>query len=455
MKKVSLIAAAVASTLAAGTAFAAETDFHGYMRAGFGANADGGSQYCYGNGGPTVFGHAVGRLGDECDVYAELSLNVNKVWESAEGDSFNLHTLVAYGTNENGGLDYRGNSFQSIGVDPDSPWNGQRAAFREAWVDYSMSNDMRLWAGNRYYGRKDIHILDMYYINNSGNGIGVENVDVGFGKIHAAVVQHKWKAPLSVSDDPSTGIDESKVLESTQVYSTANTIDLRLTGIETNDKGSMEFILLAAKPSHTDAQEKAINANLGNAGDYGLDKAGFSFTAEHTQGHSMGFNKAVIQYNTEGYAWSGFVGNHLGDSYNMEKGQEGRKSIRLIDWGVIEGNNWDLGYSVVYAQLLDKGTGASSDAEDATALSVVVRPSYKWSETMSTVLELGYYQQDFGSDWGAKKQDLNKLTIAQQWQAGKSFWARPAIRVFASMYDGDMAVENNDVMIGAQVEAWW
>lgn len=402
MKKVSLIAAAVASTLAAGTAFAAETDFHGYMRAGFGANADGGSQYCYGNGGPTVFGHAVGRLGDECDVYAELSLNVNKVWESAEGDSFNLHTLVAYGTNENGGLDYRGNSFQSIGVDPDSPWNGQRAAFREAWVDYSMSNDMRLWAGNRYYGRKDIHILDMYYINNSGNGIGVENVDVGFGKIHAAVVQHKWKAPLSVSDDPSTGIDESKVLESTQVYSTANTIDLRLTGIETNDKGSMEFILLAAKPSHTDAQEKAINANLGNAGDYGLDKAGFSFTAEHTQGHSMGFNKAVIQYNTEGYAWSGFVGNHLGDSYNMEKGQEGRKSIRLIDWGVIEGNNWDLGYSVVYAQLLDKGTGASSDAEDATALSVVVRPSYKWSETMSTVLELGYYQQDFGSDWGAK-----------------------------------------------------
>ncbi|KOE80600.1 maltoporin [Vibrio alginolyticus] len=455
MKKVSVIAAAVAATLAAGSAFAAEADFHGYMRAGFGANADGGSQYCYGNGGPTVFGHAVGRLGDECDVYAELSLNVNKVWESAEGDSFNLHTLVAYGTYEDGGLDYRGNSFQSIGVDPDSPWSGQRAAFREAWADYSMSNGMKLWAGNRYYGRKDIHILDMYYINNSGNGIGVENIDVGFGQFHAAVVQHKWKAPLSVVDDPNTPEDESAVLEETQVYSTANTIDLRLTGIETNDKGSMEFILLAAKPSHTDAQEKAIDAGKGNTGDYGLDKAGFSFTAEHTQGHSMGFNKAVIQYNTEGYAWSGFVGNHLGDSYNMEMGQEGRKSIRLIDWGVIEGNKWDLGYSVVYAQLLDKGTGASSDAEDATALSVVVRPSYKWSETMSTVLELGYYQQDFGSDWGADKQDLNKVTIAQQWQAGKSFWARPAIRVFASMYDGDMAVENNDVMIGAQVEAWW
>lgn len=455
MKKVSVLAAAVVSTLMAGGAAAAEVDYHGYMRAGFGANVDGGSQYCYGNGGPTTFGHAVGRLGDECDVYAELSLNVNKVWESNDGDAFNLHTLVAYGTYEDGGLDARGNSFQSIGTNPDSPWNGQRAAFREAWADYTMSNGMKLWAGNRYYGRKDIHILDMYYVNNSGNGIGVENIDLGPGKFHAAVVQHKWKAPLSVKDDPATGVDESKALESTQVYSTANTIDLRYTGLETNDKGSMEFILLAAKPSHTDAQEKAIAAGVGNSTDYGLDKTGISFTVEHTQGHSMGFNKAAIQYSTEGYAWAGFVGNHLGDSYNMESGQEGRKSVRLIDWGVIEGEKWDLGYSFVYAQLLDKGVGAASNAEDAKAMSVVVRPSYKWSETMSTVLELGYFQQDFGSDWGADREDLNKVTVAQQWQAGSSFWARPAIRVFASMYDGDMAVDNNDFMVGAQVEAWW
>jgi maltoporin len=50
---------------------------------------------------------------------------------------------------------------------------------------------------------------------------------------------------------------------------------------------------------------------------------------------------------------------------------------------------------------------------------------------------------------------LNKITIAQQWQAGSNFWARPAIRIFASMYGGDQVQENNDKMIGAQVEAWW
>ncbi|SEG36967.1 maltoporin [Vibrio hangzhouensis] len=442
MKKVSVIAAAVVGVLGAGSVSAADVDYHGYFRAGFGANVDGGSQYCYGNGGPTTFGHAVGRLGDECDVYGELALNVNNAWESQDGGAFNLHTLLAFGTYEDGGLDYRGNSFQSIGTDPENPWNGQRASFREAWADYTMSNGLKLWAGNRYYGRKDIHILDMYYINNSGNGVGLENVDLGFGKFHVAAVQHKWKAPVADAD--------GNPVEGTQVFSTANTVDLRLTDIQTNEGGSMEFILLGAMPSHTDAQKDQENNPDGNFGDYGLDKAGISFTAEHTQGHGMGFNKAAIQVSTEGYAWSGFVGNHLGDSYNMETGQEGRKSYRFIDWGVLEAEKWNLGYSFVYAQL-DKGT----DGEDATAMSVVVRPGYKWSETMSTVLELGYFQQDFGSDWGAEKQDLNKVTIAQQWQAGSNFWARPAIRVFASMYNGDLAVEKNDMMVGAQVEAWW
>ncbi|BBL91583.1 maltoporin [Vibrio rotiferianus] len=447
MKKVSAIAAAVVSTLIAGSTFAAEADFHGYFRAGFGANADGGSQYCYANGGPTTFGHSVGRLGDECDNYAEIALNVNKVWEGQDGSSFNLHTLAAYGTYENGGLDGRGNSFQSSGTDPDSPWSGERASFREAWVDYTMANGMRLWGGERYYGRKDIHIMDFYYLNNSGAGIGVENIDLGFGQLHAAVVQHKWKNPLTAPD--ADGV--ATPLEGTQVYSTANSIDLRLTGIETNDKGSLEVILLAAKPSHTDVQKNAIDNNVGNSGDYGLDKAGFFFTAEHTQGHSMGFNKAAIQYSTEGYAWAGFVGNHTGDSYNMELGQEGRKSFRLIDWGVVEAEKWNLGYSVVYAQL-DKGT----DGEDAKAMSVVVRPGYKWSETMSTIVEAGHFRQDFGADWGEGEwTDLTKFTVAQQWQAGDNFWARPAIRVFASKYTGDMALDNNELMFGAQVEAWW
>ncbi|NVD08528.1 maltoporin [Vibrio sp. JPW-9-11-11] len=449
MKKVSVLAAAVVSTLMAGGAAAAEVDYHGYFRAGMGFNADGGSQFCYGNGGPAA--HVVGRLGDECDMYGEFILNANKLYETSDGGSFNAHTLLAFGTAEDPSTqrDTRGSSFQNIG-DASDPWSGQRASFREAWVDYTMEDGKTLWAGKRYYGRKDVHILDMYYVNTSGDGIGIENIELGDGKFSAAIFNRKWKAPLAVVDDSSTPEDESSALEAEQLYSSAPTLDLRYTGLNTNKDGSLDFVFFVAKPDYTDAQQTAINNGTGNVSDYGLDEVGYSFTVEHTQGNFFGgFNKAIFQYNTEGFGWDGYgVNSHMGIGYNLEQGQKGRKSMRFIDWGVISGESWDLGYSFIYSILDDEGA-----SDNGKRMSAVVRPSYKWSETMSTVFELGYYKAD--EYWADSSQDLNKITIAQQWQAGTSFWARPAIRVFASAYNGDLSVDNNDLMVGAQVEAWW
>ncbi|MDN3682008.1 carbohydrate porin [Vibrio tapetis subsp. quintayensis] len=450
LKKVSVIAAAVGTALLSSATFAAEVDYHGYMRAGMGFNVDGGSQYSYGNGGPGA--HVVGRLGDESDMYGEFILNANKLYDK-DGNTFNAHTLLAFGTAEDGAnqRDTRGSSFQGIG-EMNDPWSGQRASFREAWVDYSMENGMSLWAGKRYYGRKDVHILDMYYVNTSGDGIGLENIDVGPGKFSAAVFNRKWKAPLSVKDDPTTPEDETKGLEDTQVYASAPTLDLRYNGLQVNENGTLDFTFFIAKPSYTDAQKNAISDGTSspNVGDWGLDEVGYNLTVEHTQGNFFGgFNKFVVQYSTEGFAWDGYgVNSHMGIGYNMEQGQKGRKSVRIIDWGVIEGDKWDLGYSFIYSQLDNPGSD-----KKGTRYNAVVRPSYKWSDTMSTVLEAGYYVQD--DPWMDKSEDLNKITLAQQWQAGSSFWARPAIRVFASMYGGDQVKEKNDMMVGAQIEAWW
>ena len=65
MKKISLIATAVATTLAAGSAFA--VDFNGYMRAGTGISGQG-------NGDLAVNKNGVGRLGNENDNYSEFGL---------------------------------------------------------------------------------------------------------------------------------------------------------------------------------------------------------------------------------------------------------------------------------------------------------------------------------------------------------------------------------------------
>src|SRR5574344_1377120 len=153
------LSAAVA--LAISSVAASAVDFHGYMRAGMQASSNGGEVYCYGNGN---VGHKVGRLADECDTYAEIALSQD-VYNKA-GSKFDVHTLIAYGTTE-GYRDLQGNSWQ--GVDSSGPWGGQRLSARELWAGYTTTDGYTIWAGKRFYQRKDIHIQDFYYLNDSGN----------------------------------------------------------------------------------------------------------------------------------------------------------------------------------------------------------------------------------------------------------------------------------------------
>ncbi|MEX0634289.1 carbohydrate porin [Serratia ureilytica] len=47
-----------------------------------------------------------------------------------------------------------------------------------------------LWAGKRFYQRHDVHMIDFYYWDISGPGAGLENIDLGFGKLSAAVTRN-------------------------------------------------------------------------------------------------------------------------------------------------------------------------------------------------------------------------------------------------------------------------
>ena len=158
------ISAAVA--LALGSFSASAVDFHGYFRAGVQNNlTNGGAVYCFGN----VFNKAKNK--------------------------FTVNTLVAWGSAE-GNWDKQGNSWQGLGKggdrageNGDSAWNGQRASLREAWAGYTLPMGAQIWAGKRFYQRKDIHILDFYYLNDSGTGAGVEGIPVGnLGQASFAVI---------------------------------------------------------------------------------------------------------------------------------------------------------------------------------------------------------------------------------------------------------------------------
>ena len=432
------ISAAVA--LALGSFSASAVDFHGYMRAGVQNNlTNGGAVRCFGNGNQ---GHLMGRLGDECDTYAELALS-QEVFNKAK-NKFTVNTLVAWGTwEDNAQWDYQGNSWQGVTNGGGTSWSGERVSLREAWAGYTLPMGAQIWAGKRFYQRKDIHILDFYYLNDSGTGAGIEGIPVGnLGQASFAVI--KW------SND---GVGE-KGDKARNVYK----IDTRWNGIPLWKDASLDLAMIWGLPSTTDSQKEEAKAD---------SSSGVILMAEYTQGNFFGgFNKLSVSYGTDGFSSAGVLngGNHLGDNY--APGDLDSWGIRVIDWGLIEQDKWNLGYSFMGAyKHADEASWSHPTGHD---YSFVIRPAYKWSNFTSTVFEAGYTtQKNTGWNGWANPDndhvDAYKFTLAQQFSPMTTFWSRPSIRFYVSYLGGDLMNKkytgqddhDGEVSIGAQAEAWW
>ena len=423
-KQVPLAIAVAAGIL---SAQAGAVDFKGYARSGIGWTGSGGEQQCFqATGAQSKY-----RLGNECETYAELKLG-QEVWK--EGDkSFYFDTNVAYS------------------VAQQNDWEATDPAFREANVQgknlIEWLPGSTIWAGKRFYQRHDVHMIDFYYWDISGPGAGIENIDLGFGKLSLAATRS------SESGGSGTFADRDKF--GNRVYDNIvpnDVFDVRLAGLETNPGGTLE---LGVDYGHTNIPD-----------DYslqpGASKDGWMLTAEHTQSMLKGFNKFVLQYATDSMTSSG-KGVPQGGSINNDGSM-----WRVLDHGAISlGDSWDLMYVGMY-QDIDR------DNNNGTQWwTVGVRPMYKWTPIMSTLMEIGY--DNVKSQRTSDRNSQYKVTLAQQWQAGDSIWSRPAIRVFATYakWDekwgyNDSGVAYNDTSaktfsrgdsdewtFGAQMEIWW
>ena len=469
------LSAAVA--LALGSVAASAVDFHGYARAGMQANAIGGDVYCSGAGGT---GHKVGRLGDECDSYAELVLSQDLY--NKGGAKFAINTLVAYGTEE-GTVDKQGNGWQGVNnANTSGGWDGQRLSIRELWAGYDTTDGYKIWAGKRYYQRKDIHIMDFYYLNNSGYGAGIEGVDVGAGNLSLAVVRN-----VPGTKEPSEGWEKTQPSDwGSSDSEVKRDDDGNVIGLKDWDKDSDRFQWKESKGNaqnrlvyKVDLRWNAIPVGFGTldaAVIYGLPyvssvqqrdngfqaNSGVLATLEHTYVGNGLMNKFVVQYGTNGFAEVGTYGNHSGDNYTPGIDQQG---VRLIDWGTYDIGDFGLGYSLLWAHENIGDNNKKSGwgrAHSGWEYSAVVRPEYKWTEYTRTTLELGYSKKK-GDGPATDDDDLYKATLAQQFTPGKGFWARPAIRFYVSYQGGDQFQQyrhelndhNYQVSFGTQMEAWW
>jgi len=429
LRKVPLAIAITAGIL---SAQAGAVDFKGYARSGIGWTGSGGEQQCFqATGAGSKY-----RLGNECETYAELKLG-QEVWK--EGDkSFYFDTNVAYS------------------VAQQNDWEATDPAFREANVQGKNLIDAlpgsTIWAGKRFYQRHDVHI------------------DLGFGKLSLAVTR-------------STEAGGSSTFSSNNIYDynkkTANDVfDVRLGQMEVNPGGTLELGVDYGRANTRDGEY------LNNAT---ATKDGWMFTAEHVQSMLKGYNKFVVQYGTDaltsqgkGLSQGGGVGIDTNSDFpnNAYNTNNNGSLLRILDHGAISlGDSWDLMYVGMYQDIdWDNNNGTKW-------WTVGVRPMYKWTPIMSTLLEVGY--DNVKSQRTNDTNNQYKITLAQQWQAGDSIWSRPAIRVFATYakwdekwgynYNGNpgnnvdysLATrngtggqtfgrgDNDEWSFGAQMEIWW
>lgn len=418
-------------------------EFHGYLRSGGGGNSKGGDQVCFQTpGSPSKF-----RLGNECESYAELVFAQN-VYEDETGAFFNLYTMAAFNTS--GEQDFE----EATSFDFDGP------ALRQIWVDAGniaggVLEGASFWAGKRFYRRHDIHINDFFFWDTSGQGVGVENIDVGFGKLHYAyfvqVSDDQATTTLPVTDDQGNQIGTVQVPIRASVDVNDRSLqrhDIRVSDIETNPGGELTV---------------GFDYRFADEDQPDLDgEDGFQVTLLHFQEEAFGwggFNKATVQYGRGG----GAPGLGQAAPEASDTADSSDWSFRITEQLLVEPTpDWSAMFALVWEHRDWSTTTAFKNWYAAG-----VRPVYYFNDFFALQFEVG---ANIIEPQTGDTRRLGQISIVPTIRAGRGFLSRPELRIFATYARWNDAVNdvggpvgtggrfgnNNDgFTYGFQAEVWW
>ncbi|HPM42306.1 MAG TPA: carbohydrate porin [Candidatus Omnitrophota bacterium] len=395
-------------------------EFHGYMRAGFGANDKGGQQIAFrAPGAPAKY-----RLGNETESYGELAFVNRYNPDKVGGPSFNTQIRVGYNTPE------------LMDDDPINDRLNMREAFCQATnLGWSSSPDISFWAGERFYRRLDIHINDFYIYDMSGYGGGFEELNVPFGDAKLAV------AYIGGSSDNYQFPKAGRVAK--------NTVDMRLYNLDVPwGKGT----LWAAPSGVTSGIYTDTSGNQVTYPTSGGMAVGFIHMHDISP---IGYNQITGQYGFgTGSDFSPNIQNptpKLRDSWKF----------RITESNVVQVNDHLSIMSDFIYQASDAGqTGPAK----LTWISGGFRPVYYFNKCVAVALENGIDYIDNQLDQYSGM--LYKVTLAPMIKIDNTFFGRPEIRgyvtyaawtdgfkgrVASTAFDGSQA----GLSAGVQCESWW
>ncbi|NRF25401.1 carbohydrate porin [Vibrio coralliilyticus] len=447
MKKVSVIAAAVAATLAAGSAFAEDKVQQGWQVNGYG-------HLLYNVGQSLALNESYEHRRDYRAAGAPFSGNPNQVeftvtrGDNYENGSWSKYVLkTEYGNNEGG----NGRGFYGSSSGNEGHLETGQLEFKEAYVELGdlsyFKEGTSVWAGKRYLNRQAGIITKEFWKQSSGVGGGIQYNDMGLAVVSADSGEGSCLNSSSTGDDyncKNTGLDDQ------QRSTTITSVDFYYYGVEALG-GRFDFdakLMTRANVDSANTAEDGFGLSVTYSRDYyGFD--GWSLTAL-AYGQGVAANRGV-----NFGQWSG----------NWQKDDE---SIFLTSYGVANvTDKLQLGTEVTYWDLSNDETNQVWGSQDGVSRLIVgATPSYKVNENFRMEATFTYAIESLGSDgtWGREKADTSfyTATLAPVMTVNADYWGRPQIKPYVSFmsssdsgYKWSNGGDDSETRVGVEAEIWF
>ena len=405
MKTVRLFTALALAGVAGSALAAPPIEFSGYFRAGVGVNARGGNQVCFGlANADTKY-----RLGNECDYVVEPTFDAKLA--EYEGSDWHVRVMPSvYKGWDSGNAQNNGN-----GPDQLTTRFGQIYAYGQ---NISQLANGRVWAGRRFYNRLQTGINDQFLENNDGNGAGVEDMDLGIGKLSVAFMM-----------DPNN-----------DAYNNRMSLPIRMTGIKTVPNGELSIYVTPSKQLKTEDQTTTPPSE----------------PADQPNGLAVGVYQKLSGTILGGDTLFGVKSDKFGDL----------KNTRVVFQQGMSLGGTAVDFITEYR--VRKNTGNTGNKW----FTIGARTDTHLSGPFRFLAEVGHDQVK--PDGGGAKQNLTKGTLAVAASAGKEAGSRPTVRLFVTHAIWNDAVrtagagglsstnarqvfgdKKSGTSVGVQAESWW
>lgn len=364
------------------------------------------------------------RLGNECETWIELGVTQDLSFDNG----IRMHNQVRpifYGVN-NEKIDY-------LRMD-------------EAYTEIYglLGGGASVWIGRRFYKRYDSHLSDYFFLNMSGDGIGVDNIDLGFSKLAYSFIFYN--------------VDPTVVGGAEKVFFQSH--DIRFT--TPTDEGEFVLFLNYMK---LDSKEFSATQKVHGEDGYALgvlyhDKSHLAskIGAQGENITGLFFGEGIAK---GAGAYSPYLQeNFIDDMVTSQKNSQDSKTLRFINYNGFDWDRYGLMSNFVYEYKDDEKFSGTKQYW----VSAGVRPYWFFSKYARIVGELGY---DYIDD---KIQNetryLTKLTGAIEFALERGIFKRPVVRVYytKAKWDenskGDVggpiyADRTSGSNAGVQFEYWW